>query len=55
VKEDAEFCLIAKDPHGPLKEKLKQNPVPGLVKVLGMTKLRKNFKTYEARRKLAAR
>jgi ribosome biogenesis protein UTP30 len=55
VKEDAEFCLIVKDPHGPLKEKLKQNPVPGLAKVMGLSKLRKNFKTYEARRKLAAR
>lgn len=52
--EKAEVCFLCKDPQKKYKELLlKTHPVPGLTKVIGMTKLRKNYNTVEAKRALA--
>mmetsp|Transcript_66454 Transcript_66454/g.174210 ORF Transcript_66454/g.174210 Transcript_66454/m.174210 type:complete len:361 (-) Transcript_66454:90-1172(-) len=52
--DKAEVCFISKDPQKTYKELLLQkHPVPGLKKVIGVEKLRKNYKTLEAKRALA--
>mmetsp|Transcript_15396 Transcript_15396/g.30277 ORF Transcript_15396/g.30277 Transcript_15396/m.30277 type:complete len:325 (-) Transcript_15396:413-1387(-) len=50
--EDKSICLLTKDPHKQFKEHLEQNPVDGIDKVIGLTKLRKNYRQYEDKRKL---
>jgi len=52
--DKAEVCFISKTPQKKYKELLLQtHPVPGLTKVIGLEKLRKNYKTIEAKRALA--
>mmetsp|Transcript_69842 Transcript_69842/g.180101 ORF Transcript_69842/g.180101 Transcript_69842/m.180101 type:complete len:367 (+) Transcript_69842:79-1179(+) len=52
--DKSEICFISKDPQKTYKELLLQkHPVPGLKKVIGVTKLRKNYNTLEAKRALA--
>lgn len=51
--EHSEVCLIVKDPHQKIKEALKENPIPGVTKVIGVDKLRRNYKTHEAKKALA--
>jgi ribosome biogenesis protein UTP30 len=52
--EKAEVCFLCKDPQKKYKELLlKTHPVPGLTKVIGLTKLRKNYNSVEAKRALA--
>jgi len=50
----SEVCFFAKDPQKQYKEMLLQkHPVPGLTKVIGLEKLKKNYKTAESKRALA--
>jgi ribosome biogenesis protein UTP30 len=52
--EKSEVCFLAKDPQKQYKELLMQkHPVPGLTKVIGLEKLKKNYKTAESKRALA--
>jgi len=52
--DKAEVCFFCKDPQKTYKELLlKTHPVPGLTKVIGIDKLRRNYKTVEAQRALA--
>lgn len=48
----SEICLIVKDPQRSLKDRLEKEPIEGIVKVIGLTKLRDNYKTFEAKRNL---
>lgn len=50
--KDKAICLLTKDPQADFKAKLKADPVEGMEKVIGLTKLRKNYKQYKERRKL---
>jgi len=52
--DKSDVCFISKDPQKEYKELLLQkHPVPGLTKVIGIDKLRRNYKTIEAKRALA--
>lgn len=52
--DKSEVCFFAKDPQKQYKEMLLQkHPVPGLTKVIGLEKLKKNYKTAESKRALA--
>jgi ribosome biogenesis protein UTP30 len=46
-KEDVSSCLIVKDPAEDWKSK-----VEGVTKIMGLSKLKRKFKSYEARRQL---
>eukprot|EP01048_Picozoa_sp_COSAG05_P024606 COSAG05_NODE_5864_length_1070_cov_1.369722_1_plen_85_part_00 len=35
-----------------MKDRLEKEPIEGIVKVIGLTKLRDNYKTFEAKRNL---
>lgn len=52
--EDKAICLFTKDPHQPIRDKLDENPVDGIDKIIGVSKLRKNYRQYEDKRKLLA-
>lgn len=50
----SEICFLAKDPQKQYKEILiRTNPVPGITKVIGLEKLKKNYKDLESKRALA--
>ena len=49
---ESEICIIVKDPQKALKERLEAEPIDGVVKIIGITKLRDNYKTFEAKRNL---
>merc|ERR1719310_2581836 len=52
--EKSEVCFLAKDPQKEYKELLLQkHPVPGITKVIGLDKLKRNYKTAESKRALA--
>lgn len=52
--EKSEVCFISKDPQKQYKELLMQkHPVPGLSKVIGLEKLKKNYQSAEQKRALA--
>eukprot|EP00933_Yihiella_yeosuensis_P004545 TRINITY_DN10891_c0_g1_i1.p1 TRINITY_DN10891_c0_g1~~TRINITY_DN10891_c0_g1_i1.p1 ORF type:complete len:383 (-),score=110.79 TRINITY_DN10891_c0_g1_i1:1305-2453(-) len=52
--EKSEVCFISKSPQKKYKELLLQkHPVPGLTKVIGLEKLKKNYKSLESKRALA--
>jgi len=52
--DKSEVCFFAKDPQKQYKEMLLQkHPVPGITKVIGLEKLKKNYNTAEAKRALA--
>jgi ribosome biogenesis protein UTP30 len=52
--DKSEVCFFAKDPQKTYKELLLQkHPVPGVTKVIGLEKLKKNYKTAEQKRALA--
>ena len=52
LHENSEICLIVKDPQKAIKQRLEKHPVDGVVKVIGLSKLRSNYKTFEAKRNL---
>jgi ribosome biogenesis protein UTP30 len=54
IAPDAEVCLITKDPQATYKELLKEKDVKHISKVIGVSKLREKFRTFEAKRKLCA-
>jgi len=52
--DKSEVCFLAKDPQKQYKELLLQkHPVPGVTKVIGLDKLKRNYKTAESKRALA--
>jgi len=53
--DSSDVCLIVKDPQKRYKELLSEHPVSGVgsVKVIGVTKLKKNYRTLDAKRTLA--
>ncbi|KAJ3410959.1 Ribosomal L1 domain-containing protein 1 [Chytridiales sp. JEL 0842] len=51
---DAEICLFTKDPQKDFKALLEEKKVTGVDKVIGISKLRANYKPYEAKRQLCA-
>jgi len=52
--DSSEICFICKDPQKPVKELLLQkNKIPGLSKVIGVGKVRRNYKTVEEKKALA--
>eukprot|EP01095_Lingulamoeba_sp_RSL-Kostka_P006237 TRINITY_DN194_c3_g1_i1.p1 TRINITY_DN194_c3_g1~~TRINITY_DN194_c3_g1_i1.p1 ORF type:complete len:373 (-),score=155.66 TRINITY_DN194_c3_g1_i1:253-1344(-) len=54
LPEDAEVCLLVKDPQKTYKVAVEENDVDSVKKVIGLTKLRKNYKTFEKKRNLCA-
>jgi len=52
-EEDLEICVFTKDPQKEFKEKFQQQNVK-VAKIIGITKLKKNYKTFEARRQLCS-
>lgn len=52
--DKSEVCFLAKDPQKEFKELIiRKHAVPGITKVIGLEKLRKNYKTAESKRALA--
>lgn len=52
--EKSEVCFFSKDPQKKFKELLLQeHKVPGIAKVIGLQKLRKNYQRFDAKRALA--
>ena len=47
-------CIFTKDPHEEYKKRIKALGLPSIVKVMPVSKLRKNFKPFEAKRQLCA-
>ncbi|KAF9345434.1 hypothetical protein BGX34_004779 [Mortierella sp. NVP85] len=54
VPPDAEICLFVKDPQREYKNLLEEKKVTAVSKVIGVSKLRANYKPYEAKRQLCA-
>jgi len=52
-KEDAEVCIFVKDPQDDIKKVFEENGVK-LAKVIGLAKLRSNYKEFEAKRNLCS-
>lgn len=48
----AEVCLITKDPQKDFKQLLTERGVDSVTKVIGLSKLRKNYKSFEQKRNL---
>merc|ERR1712232_664576 len=52
--DKSEICFLCKDPQKHFKELLLQkHPVPGITKVIGLDKLKRNYKSLEQKRALA--
>lgn len=52
LNSDASICVFTKDPQKDYKELLAKVPVAGVDKVIGVSKLRKNYRQYADKRKL---
>ena len=52
--ESVRVCIFTKDPHEEYKKHIKALGLPAIVKVMPVSKLRKNFKPFEAKRHLCA-
>ncbi|KAL2914636.1 proteasome-interacting protein cic1 [Polyrhizophydium stewartii] len=52
LPEDAEVCLITKDPQREYKDLMQNNGVTRVSRVIGVSKLKAKFKPYEAKRQL---
>ncbi|ORX87550.1 ribosomal protein L1 [Anaeromyces robustus] len=50
--KNSDVCLITKDPQSEYKEMLKEQGITNISKVIGVTKLKKKYKPYEAKRQL---
>ena len=46
------YCVIAKDPSREYKDKIQNLSIPCIAKVIGYSKLTKDFKTYNDKRNL---
>jgi len=53
-KDDVDICLITKDPTKDFEELVESKKLPGRVKVIGVSKLRSEYKPFEAKRQLCA-
>ena len=51
---ESEICLICKDPQADTKKRIAEQGIKEVTKVIGVTKLRKKFKPYEAKRLLCS-
>jgi len=51
---NSDICLISKDPGKTVKAKLQELGVTSITKVISLTKLRQNYKTYALKRDLLA-
>ncbi|KAH6576020.1 hypothetical protein BSLG_004546 [Batrachochytrium salamandrivorans] len=54
LPEDAEICLIVKDPQREYKDLIKNSGISRISRVIGISKLKAKFKPYEAKRQLCA-
>lgn len=52
--DSVRVCIFTKDPHDEYKKRIKTLGLPSIVKVMPVSKLRKNFKPFEAKRQLCA-
>ncbi|XP_031569604.1 ribosomal L1 domain-containing protein 1-like [Actinia tenebrosa] len=52
--DDSDVCLITKSEGKPVKELLQSAGVTSVKKVISLTKLKKNYKSYESKRQLAS-
>lgn len=52
--ESVRVCIFTKDPHEEYKKRIKALGIASIVKVIPVSKLRKNFKPFEAKRQLCA-
>lgn len=52
--ESIRVCIFTKDPHAEYKKRIKTLGLASIVKVMPVSKLRKNFKPFEAKRQLCA-
>lgn len=52
--ESVRVCIFTKDPHEEYKKRIKALGLPTIVKIMPVSKLRKNFKPFEAKRQLCA-
>jgi ribosome biogenesis protein UTP30 len=52
--DSVRVCIFTKDPHEEYKKRIKALGVASIVKVMAVSKLRKNFKPFEAKRQLCA-
>jgi ribosome biogenesis protein UTP30 len=52
TKDDTRVCMFVKDPARDIKDQLAELKVPAIAKVIGISKLRKNFKQFKDKRKL---
>lgn len=52
--ESVRVCIFTKDPHEEYKKRIKALGIASIVKVIPISKLRKNFKPFEAKRQLCA-
>jgi len=53
IKEDSEICVFVKDPQKEYKKQFEEQNVK-VSKIIGVSKLRANYKQFEAKRKLCA-
>lgn len=51
---DSDVCLISKDTGKEIKKKLLEDGITSISKVISLTKLRKQYKTFELKRQLAS-
>ena len=49
---EGEICVFVKDPQSELKARLEASPIEGVVKVIGISKLKAKYKTFESKRQL---
>ena len=52
--ESLRVCLFTKDPHEEYKKRIRSLGLSAIVKIMPVSKLRKNFKPFEAKRQLCA-
>lgn len=52
TKDDTRVCIFVKDPSRAIKDQLAELKVPAIAKVIGISKLRKEFKQFKDKRKL---
>ena len=52
--DSVRVCIFTKDPHEEYKKRIKSLGLPSIVKIMPVSKLRKNFKPFEAKRQLCA-
>lgn len=52
--DSVRVCIFTKDPHEEYKKRIKALGLPSILKVMPVSKLRKNFKPFEAKRQLCA-